>query len=138
MSTNIPRIAREAIELSEKATPAPWKLWGSEVRADPKGTSDLKDSVLICDPVMTTDPENGRLRCPDSYFIAHAGTHYGTLARYVEDTAAIVEAAVNLDRVREMMATAEGDDFMDALAESSLRQVALDDAVRAYRAKGAT
>lgn len=85
--------AIEGMRLAEKATPGPWKLWGSEVRADPTGTSDLKDSVLVCDPVMTPDPENGRLRCPDSYFIAHAGTHYASICKRALDAEAKLAGA---------------------------------------------
>ena len=163
MTPSIPRLAREAIELSEKATKGPWTVrvfdsvddakedgnfeWcslrfnafeGREVGCVWKDVSDKQDgsSITGLPGSVETDADTATL-------IAHAGTHYGTLARYVEDTAAIVEAARVYSELEEKANELAA--MNTSVTEFSIAVRAQGDAyrtlmekVRAYRAKGAT
>ena len=57
-------------KIAADATPGPWKLWAMSVMADPKGTSNLDDALLIAD---TSDPHRG-LRTWNASFIAASRT----------------------------------------------------------------
>lgn len=54
--------------LANAATPGPWKLWGMHVMADPHGTSNVDDALLVA---KTSDPVRG-LRTWNAEFIACA------------------------------------------------------------------
>lgn len=69
---NYRSLAEEALKLAEKATPGPWTI------------EDCDE-----DPVFIDDPKNDRGWLVEAHdvdnleLIAHAGTHYATLARRV-------------------------------------------------------
>jgi hypothetical protein len=72
--TNLEAIAREAVELAEKATPGPW-------RYDGMNTVDqglFSGSNYVID---STDEGGGVVGLKNGQFIAHAGTHYKELAQ---------------------------------------------------------
>lgn len=152
MTPSIPRLAREAIELGAKATKGPWNPCGASDERCRCGhvwskTADL--CVTSCSDIECPEEQHSyggyehEQLTANQHFIAHAGTHYGTLARYVEDTAAIVEAAgvyIELEEKANELAAQGGevDEFQDAVRALSAAYRALMEKVRAYRAKGAT
>lgn len=84
MPADIRQLAQEAIGLAGKATPGPW------VQSDPE-FGDHDTSHFICsgdkeDPaaplVATAEPRMDSVQAMgDAGLIAHAGTHYATIAR---------------------------------------------------------
>lgn len=87
------KIAEEALALAEKATPGPWHVSGTfDIECDTCG-----EHPYVCD--LTAEHEDGTayqslsmqfcglesLAAPNAALVAHAGTHYATLARaYLE------------------------------------------------------
>lgn len=83
------KIAEEALALAEKATPGPWHVSGTfDIECDTCG-----EHPYVCD--LTAEHEDGTayqslsmqfcglesLAAPNAALVAHAGTHYATLAR---------------------------------------------------------
>lgn len=146
-SPNITRLAREAIELSEKATPGEWIPCGASdgiCRCGHVWSKAADLCVTSCSDIECPEEQHSyggyehEQLTANQHFIAHAGTHYGALARYVEDTAAIVEAAVAAEVAFEAFWDPANAEYGDRLAECARCDQVLQAAVRAYRAKGAT
>jgi hypothetical protein len=83
--------ARDALaqirERADRATPAPWKIWGMSVAADPVGNSNVDDCIDVAHTVMLD--EHGKPRTFDAQFIAHARTDVPALVGALEAVLAI-------------------------------------------------
>ena len=102
------KIAEEAVALAEKATRLEWHVGkGGEIvqRGNPYTLPGV-----IC---TVSDPEHPSAKA-DAALIAHAGTHYGTLARayleLVSDLPVVIEAAERDAQLAEDEAFYERDD----------------------------
>lgn len=79
--TDIEKLAREALELAEKATPGPWKAydWPGFPEVSDEGCVRIESIDTITAFCFMGQPNR------DAHFIAHAGTHYKELAQAVLD-----------------------------------------------------
>lgn len=85
----IEKIAREAIELAEKATPGPWLGIISNDRNGACFGCGPKHNLCYQDCYDTSDDCSDALSAhDDAALIAHAGTHYKELAQAVLDLSA--------------------------------------------------
>ena len=73
---------------ADRATPAPWKLWGMSVLADPVGDSNLDTAILVAN--TTFRDAQGRPRTNDADFIAAARSDVPALLAEVERLTRIV------------------------------------------------
>lgn len=134
-------IAREALELAEKATPGPWT---------PCGANDGKCScgLVWSRPADLCVTACHHIECPDEqhsyggykhaqltanqHMIAHAGTHYAALCRALLAQRAVVEAAVAQERAE------YAGSMYDFQKQRENARKATNKAVRAYLAKPRT
>lgn len=70
MNDDMRKLVDEAEERAKKATPGPWKVWGMQVMADPKGTSNVEDRIPVADTHFVDT--GGFARTFDADFIANA------------------------------------------------------------------
>ena len=124
MPADVRKLAQEAVELAGKATPGPW------VQSDPE-FGDHDTSHFICsgdkeDPaaplVATAEPRMDSVQAMgDAGLIAHAGTHYATIAR------ALIEALDERDEARrnyQFMVDRAADEKLDGYRELGSRAAA--------------
>ena len=109
------RLAQEAIELAAKATPGKWLAVyapGDVRKPDRAGwpTTGVPICAVALRQRVYSDMDGGSFPAADQQLIAHAGTHYATIAR------ALIEA---LDRAEQYQRDwyAAKSDFGDAMAK---------------------
>lgn len=100
--------------MRDKATPGVWKIWGMEVMADQKGTSNVDDAV----PVAQTYCRNadGSPRTFDAQFIIEAHREVPVL------TSAIRAALRKCDQL-EKLADDRGADEFDYAVKAASREM---------------
>jgi len=77
---------------ADAATPAPWKLWGMSVLADPVGDSNLDTAIHVANTSYRN--AQGHPRTNDADFIAHARSDVPALLAEVARLRAIIGSAV--------------------------------------------
>ena len=117
MPADARRLAEEAIELAGKATPGPWEY-------DPPDDCVIGPADCLAAPVLFDCFDAS---ATDGTLIAHAGTHYATIAR------ALIEALDRADQYQRDWYDSKSE-FGDAMAKAraTIREVTTDrDAVLA-------
>jgi len=64
-------LAKELRDRAVRCEPGTWKLWGGDVMADPKGTSDVDDAVLVARCPLQPN-ELGGSHVSNAYYIQAA------------------------------------------------------------------
>lgn len=119
------QLAREALDLAKDASPGPWEHQESSDRGGsfgcgPKHNLCLEDCEHPCSDAIKAEY--------DAAFIAHAGTHYATIAQSLLDTLAQLKAAGEreLDLRKYLLSIKDNGGIQDGV-ETKLREMYGDD-----------
>jgi hypothetical protein len=109
-------LAAQVLAADEKATPAPWKVWGMQVFADPVGDSNLDTALLVA---HTNDPHRG-LRTFNADLIALYRSAAPVLAR---ENQALREQVAQVRALADWWASASGPSAYDIAARDHASQL---------------